>query len=56
MNLYKYEKLTGIWHLERAWEGDPPPEWLATAQAAQPEEAFAMAKYAPRGAPKVPKH
>ena len=55
MNLYKYDKRTGIWFLERSWEGEPPPEMLATLRAQQPTEVYVVAKYAPRGAPKPQK-
>lgn len=55
MNVYKYDQRTGIWNLERSWEGEPPPEWLAAHRAEQPSEVYVVSKYAPRGAPKVPK-
>ena len=55
MNVYKYDKRSGIWYLERSWEGEPPPEWLEAHRAEQPSEVYVVAKYAPRGAPKAPK-
>ena len=55
MNIYKYDARSGIWYLEHSWEGEPPPEWLAAHQAEQPSAVYVVAKYAPRGAPKVAK-
>lgn len=52
MNLYKYDKKTGIWFLERSWEGEPPPEQIEALKAEKPAEVYVVAKYAPRGAPK----
>jgi hypothetical protein len=55
MNAYKYDKSSGIWFLERSWEGEPPAGWLEAHQAEQPSEVYVVAKYAPRGAPKPAK-
>jgi hypothetical protein len=54
MNLYRYNRLSGIWDQQRTVAIDTANEWLAKFQRDEPEESFRVSRNTPIGPPRTP--
>ena len=53
IGLWKYNKVTGSWVLERMCAPDTKDRWLKIFQKDEPDEIFVLSKRKPKGKPKT---
>ena len=48
LKLWKYNKITGLWKVERAVSEDTKNQWLTVFQNQEPNEFFKISKVKPK--------
>jgi len=52
IGLWKYNKITGYWNLERQCAAETADQWLEVFQKDEPDEIFKLSLRKPSGRPK----
>jgi hypothetical protein len=52
-NLWKYNRITGLWDHQRTCDESTAETWLGVFQKDEPDEAFALAKHRPKKRPET---